>query len=120
VADMPVEVVETIEQVLASDNRAQVLSVMWAGDSFGDRAAKASQVIAQRYVVVLAMNNVSARPDARQLKAGPLLSKVQRALAGWVPAGAVNPLRRVNAPMRPSFHKTKALYPLGFEIELSL
>lgn len=120
VGDIAVDVVETAEQVLAADKRASVLLVMWAGDAFGDRAAKRGQIVTQRWLVILALNNASATPDARQLKAGPLMSKAHRAVVGWTPAGAVNSFVRAPAPMRPDINKTKALYPLGFEIDLSL
>jgi len=45
---------------------------------------------------------------------------VHQALAGWTPEGAYTPLVRANAGARPDINRNKALYPLGFEIELSL
>lgn len=120
VADIPVDVVETAEQLLQPDHRTQALFVLWAGDRFGDRASGRGQLLHQRWLVMLAIKNVGAQPDARHLKAGPLLSQVHRAVVGWHPEGAVRNFSRADAPMRPDIRKDKALYPLGFEIELSL
>lgn len=120
VPDMPVEVVETADQVFAADRRQQVLMVMWAGDVPAGTAARASTVLRQRWLVMVALGDVSLVKDARQLRAGPLMSQVHKALVGWVPRGAVHPFTRAAASMRPDIRKDKALYPLGFEIELSL
>jgi len=125
IADMPVDVCETVEQVLASDQRSQVLMVMWAGDRFveseaGRAGGGASQVLYQRWLVILALNNVARAKDARNSKAGPLLSAVHKALAGWIPEGAARPIRRANAAMRPDINAQKALYPMGFEAPLTL
>lgn len=120
VADVPVEVVETPEQLLRADQRARVLYVLWAGDRFGERAGGRSQQMWQRWLVVLAIKNVGAQGDARHQKAGPLLSQVHRAVVGWTPDGAVLTFARADAPMRPDIRKDQALYPLGFEIQLSL
>lgn len=120
VPDVPAEVVETAEQVFAADRRTQVLMVMWAGDAPGDGAARTSTIIRQRWLVLVALGDVSLVKDARQLRAGPLMSQVHKALVGWVPRGAVKPLTRAAASVRPDIRKDKALYPLGFEIELSL
>lgn len=116
VPDVPVEVVETAEQVFAADKRQLVLMVMWAGEGIG----QAGRVSAQRYLVMLAVQNVSPVKDARQTAAGPVMSQVHAALNGWVPRGAVNKMRRATAAMRPDIRKDKALYPMGFELELSI
>jgi hypothetical protein len=123
--DTPVDVCETTDQVLKADRRARVLMVLWAGDRVdaGDngRAREgASQLVHQRWLVVLALNNVAKGADARNLAAGPLLSRVHRALAGWAPEGAPRALRRASAPLQPTFTESKAVYPLGFEITLTL
>jgi hypothetical protein len=123
--EIPVDVCETEDQVLKADRRARVLMVMWAGDRVdaGDngRAREgASQLVHQRWLVVLGLNNVAKGADARNVAAGPLLSRVHKALAGWTPLGAGRALRRASAPLRPTFTESKAVYPLGFEITLSL
>lgn len=119
--EVPVDVCETAEQVLAADKRPQVLMVLWAGDVFGDHAGGGrSQKLRQRWLVMLGMNNAGKQADARHSKAGPLLSRVHKALAGWQPEGCATSLTRAAASMRPDINQLKALYPLGFEIELAL
>lgn len=125
VPDVPVDIIETPDQALESDRRELVLQVLWAGDAFdgGDRGnarAGASQMVQQRWLVLLAMNNVARPADARQVKAGPLLSSIHRAVAGWEPRGAQRTFRRAQSPLRPILTKAKAVYPLGFEITLNL
>jgi hypothetical protein len=123
--ELPVDICETADQVLAADRRQRVLMVLWAGDRIdpGENARArdgASQLLHQRWLVVLALQNVARSPDARHLAAGPLLSQVHQALAGWVPEGSARAMRRANAPLQPSFTASKAVYPLGFEITLTL
>jgi hypothetical protein len=125
VPDVPVDVCETVQQVLAADRRPLVLMVMWAGDRFDEtergRAGNgASQVVFQRWLVLLALNNASPEKDARHLRAGPLLSAVHKALAGWTPEGSSRAMRRANAAMRPDITPQKAIYPMGFELQLTL
>jgi|GEM_PF-5397200 len=124
VADIPVELCERPEQVLEADRRTRVLMVMWAGDRFdtgaGRMAESASQIVYQRWMVALGINNVSAVRDARNASVGKLLSSVHHSVAGWKPEGSPRALLRANAPLAPTFTKDKAIYPLGFEIALSL
>lgn len=125
VPGIPVDVCETTRQVLEADKRQRVLMVLWAGDRVADNdagraAAGASQLLHQRWLVVLGLNNVAKGADARNLAAGPVLSQVHKALAGWMPPGAARSLRRASAPLQPTFTESKAVYPLGFEITLTL
>lgn len=125
VPDIPVDVCETTDQVLKADKRARVLMVLWAGDRVeasesGRAGAGASQLLHQRWLVMLGLNNVAKAADARNVAAGPVLSKVHKALAGWVPEGAGRAMRRASAPLQPTFTSDKAVYPLGFEITLTL
>lgn len=121
VPDVPVSVIETTAQLLAEDRRQRSVMVMWAGDAFGDSAGHGRfQKITQRWLVVLGLNNVAPATDARHQVAGPMLSQLHQALAGWTPPDCNTPLQRAQAQMRPDFTKTKALYPLGFEINLTL
>lgn len=124
VPDIPVDLCETADQVLAADRRVAVLMVMWAGDRFvdtegGRASAGASQSLHQRWLVALGINNVGAG-DARNVRAGPTISKVHKALAGWTAEGAARPLRRANAALMPQFTPQKAIYPMGFEQPLTL
>ncbi|MDO9094437.1 MAG: hypothetical protein Q8R98_04290 [Rubrivivax sp.] len=124
VPDIPVDVCETADQILAADKRAQLLQVMYAGDRFVEsddgRASRASQVVHQRYLVCVALNHVGQEKDSRHLRAGPLMSLVHKALAGWTPDGAARPFVRANAALRPQITPQKAIYPMGFEISLTL
>lgn len=123
VPDIPVDLCERPEQVLAADRRSRVLMVMWAGDRFDTAAGRmhesASQVVHQRWLIALGIQNVG-KADARNVDAGPLLSKVHYAIAGWRPEGCPRALLRANAPLAPTFTEARAIYPLGFEIPLSL
>lgn len=121
VSDAPVDVCETVEQIYAADRREAVLLVMYAGDAILNAAAGGKSVrLRQRWMVLLALNNVARPMDARLVKGGPVLSRVHTALAGWTPAGCAHPFMRANAPLRPDHTQNKALYPLGFEIELAI
>lgn len=125
VPDIPVDVCETTKQVLEADRRQRVLMVLWAGDRVaegesGRAGAGTSQLLHQRWLVVLGLNNVAKTGDARNVAAGPVLSRVHKALAGWTPEGSPRPLRRASAPLQPTFTESKAVYPLGFEITLTL
>jgi hypothetical protein len=125
VGDIPIDVCETPEQVLQADKRTRVLMVLWAGDRVdtgadGSARGGASQLLHQRWLVMLGISNAGKTADARNLAAGPLLSKVHKALAGWTPEGAGRPMRRASAPLQPTFTGSKAVYPLGFEITLTL
>ncbi len=124
VPDIPVQVCETVDQVLAADKRVIVLMVMWAGERFTESEAGraqggASQSLNQRWLVALGINNVGSA-DARNVRAGPTISLVHKALAGWTAEGAARPMRRVNAPLTPQFTSQKAIYPMGFEQPLTL
>lgn len=123
--DLPGELVESPEQVLRADNRPAVIKLMWAGDRFdpsdGGRAGGGtSQLVHQRWLLVLGLNHAGQAPDARNTVAGPHLSRLHRALAGFTPEGAGRPVRRAQAALAPTFTATQAIYPLGFEITLAL
>ena len=125
VPDIPVDVCERADQVLAADRRQRVVMVMWAGDrpdtsDTGRAGAGASQLIHQRWLVMLAISSVGKQPDARSAGAGRALSQLHKALAGWTPEGAARAMRRALAPLQPTFTDSKAVYPLGFEITLTL
>lgn len=121
VPDIAVDLVERADQVLKADQRSKVLMVMWAGDRFNDEARQgASQQVQQRWLAILALNNVGKLAASRSNAAGQLLSQVHLALAGWAPEGSPRPLKRANAPMAPTFTDTKAVFPLGFEVQLTL
>ena len=125
VPELPAELVESPEQVLRADQRPAVAKLMWAGDRFdttesGRAGGGASQLVHQRWLLVLGLNNPAVDPAGRNTAAGPLLSRLHRAMSGWSPAGANRPVRRAQAALAPTFTTTQAIYPLGFEITLTL
>lgn len=95
--------------------------VVYDGDTVpggdGARAGNgAAQVVLQRWVVWLIVRNVRDANDgaAARSDAGPLLSLLIQALAGWQPTPAFRPLRRNSAP-RPLFEDGVIHFPLLFE-----
>lgn len=125
VEGLPADHIEAASQLVGDDQRRQVAKVMWAGDrvdtSDSGRARDgASQIVHQRWLVALLLRNEGQQLDARHATAGPLLSRIHRALAGWVPEGGMRPLRRAQAPLSPTLTEVHAVYPLGFEITLTL
>ncbi|MBE7419831.1 MAG: hypothetical protein HS128_19165 [Ideonella sp.] len=124
--NVPVERVEQMAQARdAQDLRETVLYVMWGGDRFdggeaGRAGAGAAQRVWQQWLVWLRVRNAGvADKAARNTVAGPLLSAVHRALAGWMPEGALRTLQRTQGPA-PNYQPASGLYPLAFEINLSL
>lgn len=119
---LPCDVCEDADQVLQADKRARVLMVLWAGERFTGQAGQGtSQSLEQRWLVILAANSLGTKANtARTTGAGPLLSQIHKALAGWTPPGCHRPMRRANSPLPPTFTDSKAVYPLGFEVPLTL
>lgn len=124
--NVAVESIEQMSQVRDNaDLRELVVYVMWGGDRFntteGGRAgAGASQQVYQRWIVWARVRNEStADLAARNRRAGPLLSAIHKALAGWVPEGALRPLVRAQGPA-PDYRPASGLYPLAFEINMAL
>lgn len=122
VPGLPCDVCEDADQVLQADKRHKVLMVLWGGERFAGEARQgASQALDHRWLVILAINSVANKSNtARATGAGPLLSKIHQALAGWTPPGCHRPMRRANSPLPPTFTDSKAVYPLGFEVPLTL
>jgi hypothetical protein len=127
--NIPVQGIEELAQAGAEDRRPFVVFVYWAGDRFneseGGRAMGGhAQMVAQRWLVVLYVNNAQhANRQARNQAAGALLSKLHQALAGWQPLaaqpGAQQRFTRING-LKPDYTKSSGLYPLMFEIPLHL
>lgn len=122
---VPVEGIEELVQLGAEDMRSRAVFVLWGGERFdasatGRAGAGTSQLLTQSWLVWLHVRHASqVDRDARNTVAGPLLATIHKALAGWTPEGAHRPLLR-GASRTPSYRKTNALYPLGFDITLTL
>jgi hypothetical protein len=104
--------------------RGPLAYVLWDGEQFPQAQGQAMQGAAQQAVqlwtVVVQVRNASqVQDDARNTSAGPLLSAVHLALAGWKPEGAVHALHRVPGH-KPNYQPNSGLYPLTFGIALHL
>lgn len=120
-----VDGVEQLAQAVARNINAPRAFVMYEGDVFntsdaGRAGGGASQIVQQQWSVILAVRNAAQHEgDARNASAGPLLSRVHKALAGWAPPGAVRPFVRVQG-RRPNYSANVGLYPLTFGLSLNL
>lgn len=113
--------VEEIRQVIDASVRVDTIFVLWDGERFPDDADGGKAVMArQRWIVFYARPDASQNDSAaRNRSAGPVLSALHKALAGWIPDGAGRPMRRTNGP-RPNYRANVGLYPLAFDIALNL
>jgi hypothetical protein len=77
--------------------------------------AGAAQVVLQRWVTWLIVRNVreAQRGEATREDAGPLLSSLISALAGWQPEASFRPLRRGPSP-RPLYQVGTLHFPVLF------
>lgn len=98
--------------------------VMYDGDDVasGDGASAgrgAAQVVYQRYLVYLCVRNVRdpGRLAGAFGEAGPLVSKIIKALAGWQPSSDFRPLRRTSAG-KPLYSPGYVYFPVGFSTQL--
>lgn len=72
----------------------------------------------QRWLVVLAVQNVRAARDRMTADASPLIAPCVRALFGFTPQGANRPLVWVPGP-RPDHGPNVSYYPLMWSIQLT-
>jgi hypothetical protein len=114
--------IEAMAQATERSVRTSTAFVLWEGDRFSDQAGDGrSTAVVQSFTVVLAVRNADqVDKDARNLHAGPLLSRLHKAVAGWAPEGVYRNFRRANGPRRPNYGPNVGLYPLTFEINLVL
>lgn len=121
--DVPVEGIEDMALAGDQDRRPRAVYVMYGGDGFADPGGRGTAVgLEQTWLVLLHLRYVAGAArdkDARNTKAGPLISSLHRALAGHQLPGVHRPLSRVAGP-RPSYLKESALYALAFELPLGL
>lgn len=77
-------------------------------------------VIQQRWIVVVAVRNAGNQRTGKAARddAGPIISRVIKALSGWRPGQGLSPLRRVTAPGPAFTPGGYAYFPLQFEITL--
>jgi hypothetical protein len=116
-----VEPVNQLEEIAGKNLPRDTVFVYWDGERIPDDASGgASTMTQQLYTVLLAKRNARQVKGALNESAGPMLSALHRALAGWTPAGAMRPFRRSSAGRRPYYGANVALYPLTFSISLTL
>jgi hypothetical protein len=114
--------VDSMNNVLETELRDTVAFVLWEGDRLRDQArAGASTKITQKFTVMLAVANARQNDEAAiNSDAGPLLSKVHAAISGWAPEQALgNSFKRTNG-RAPVYSPNAGLYPLTFEIDLTI
>lgn len=96
---------------------APCVHVIYGGDVINDTTAnRAVNIVAQAWVIVLAVQHSGAQFDTSllQTEASTLITKIISALQGWQPPSSAKPLKRINAE-KPSYRPTYAYYPFAFE-----
>lgn len=113
--------IDELAQAVEKNITAPTAFVLWEGDAFGDSAVEGrSQIMRQQWTVLLAVRNATQQRGApRNESAGPLMSAVHKALAGWKPEGALRPLARTTG-RRANYTRNVGLYPLAFQLPLNI
>lgn len=86
----------------------------------GQRGQGRAQLVHQIFCVVLAVRNVRdvrGGTGARN-EAGPILTRIIQALAGWKPSEHHDALRRVTPPIAVAYETGFRYYPLAFDATL--
>jgi hypothetical protein len=122
-AEDAVQGIETLGQAVEKNILSPTVFVLWEGDlvETGDtgRAGRGtSQIIRQQWTVLLAVRNAMQHdPDARNEAAGPFLSAIHKAIAGWHPEGSARPFTRAQG-RKATYTANVGLYPVSFELQL--
>lgn len=120
-----VQGIEDLAQAMERSINAPSVYVLWEGDVFdtteaGRARGGKSQALGQQWTTLLGVRNADQITlDGRNAVAGPLLSKIHKAIAGWAPDGAFRPFQRIQG-RRPAYSPNVGLYPLTFEISFNL
>jgi|JI10StandDraft_1071094.scaffolds.fasta_scaffold1125903_2 hypothetical protein len=118
---LDVQPINQLEDIAGKNLPRDTVFVYWDGERIPDDAAGgASTMTQQLYTVLLAKRNARQVKGALNTSAGPQLSALHKAIAGWAPPGAMRPFRRASAGRRPYYGTNVALYPLTFSISLTL
>jgi len=95
--------------------------VVYTRDRVGESSgAGQAQVVSQQFTVVVALksaNDAESGKGAREA-AGPLITKVLAALAGFTPAVGWRPLKRAEQPALVDYSPGVAWFPFGFSTTL--
>jgi hypothetical protein len=124
VSGITVEGIESLSQAVEANVRTNIVYVLWDGDTFGagsaQSASASSQIVTQRWTLLFALRDARQHvQDAHNTSAGPMLSALHKAVAGWIPEGAFRPFKRING-RQPTYRANVGLYPLTFSIDLNL
>ncbi|MEQ1685456.1 MAG: hypothetical protein ABL916_17570 [Burkholderiaceae bacterium] len=120
-----VQGIETLAQAVEKNITAPTVFVLWEGDLIntgeqGTAAGGRSQLMRQQWTVLLAVRNATQGDrGARNEAAGPYLSAIHKALAGWAPEGTVRPMLRAQG-RKATYTANVGLYPLTFDLPLNL
>lgn len=98
------------------------LHVIYMGDAVpqADAVDQPYQVLRQRWMVVVAVRNARTQRSGQAVRedAGPILSRVIRALSGWRPGQGLGALARTTAPAPAFTPGGFGYFPLQFETVL--
>ena len=117
--------IESLAQATERSINAPTAYVLWEGDRIdvgpqGNAGNGRWQMAVQSWTVLVAVRNADQdQHDARNESAGPLISSVHRALAGWKPMDDLRPFTRAQG-RKATYTANVGLYPLTFEILLNL
>lgn len=114
--------IDSLAQATENDVRDAVVYVLYEGERIVDTGGKGTNLLTgQRYSALLGLANATQNDEAaRNGAAGPMLSKLHKALAGWAPEQAhTRTLKRITG-RTPIYTPNFGLYPLTFEILLNL
>ncbi len=116
--------IEQLGQAAANmGTRSPVVFVLWDGEGMGSGQRElntgVARIMHQVWTVILYVRNASqVALDSRNLAAGPLMSAIHLALAGWRPEGSVHPFHRTSPGKKPQYPDNGGMYPLSFSIDL--
>ena len=120
--DLPVRGIDSLAAATENDVRDAVVYVLYEGERFTDDAGNGLRnAMRQRYAVMLAVEHKRQNDDGgRNAAAGPKLSKLHQALAGFTHDKLLTrTFKRVNG-RAPIYTSGTAMYALTFEVLVNL
>jgi hypothetical protein len=114
-----------LEGVVEAQQVTPAVHVLYYGDRVvsgsGTSSTGEMQCVDQLWYVVLAVRNARTpnTNEAVRADAGPLVSKVLKALQGWKPSALHGPLKRINGA-DPGFKAGFAYFPYLFQTRLTI
>lgn len=119
---VPVRGIDSLATATENDVRDEVIYVLFEGERFTDEAGNGLRnAVRQRYAVMLAVEHKRQNDEAgRNASAGPLLSKLHKALAGYTHDKLLMRTFKRTSGRPPIYTPGSAIYPLTFEILVNL